>query len=67
MKNAFANPHGADALHRAIFTKIEGWRTEETTKVCSASHRNGGGGRELNRVHMSPKRACHRVEKRRYI
>lgn len=67
MKNAFANPRGADALHRC---DIRGNRRMENggdcERVCGA-HRDGDGGRELNRVHMSPKRACHRVEKRRYI
>lgn len=48
---------------RAIFTEIEGWRRK--LRKCASQH--GGGERELNRVHMSPKRACHRVEKRRYI
>lgn len=52
---------------RAIFAEIERRRTEETAKECAAAHRDGGDGRELNRVHMSSKRACHRVEERRYI
>lgn len=69
MKNAFANPR-ADAVHRprrarTIFNgnrRLEDGGNYEST--CSV---HGGGERELNRVHMSPKRACHRVEKRRYI
>lgn len=32
--------------------------------MCNTMQCDEGGGRELNRVHMSPKRACHRVEKR---
>ena len=69
MKNAFANLRSADALHR-FARDIHGNRRMEDggnyTKVCAAHH-NRGGGRELNRMHMSPKRACHRVEKRWYI
>lgn len=65
MKNAFANPR-ADALHRCA-RDIHGNRRTEDGGNYESVHRNGGGERELNRVHMSPKRACHRVEERRYI
>lgn len=46
----------------------ENRRTEDGGKLRKCASQTGeSGGRELNRVHMSPKRACHRVEKRRYI
>lgn len=52
----------------AIFTEIEGWRTKDGGNYESVQRiATGDGERELNRVHMSPKRVCHRVEKRRYI
>lgn len=40
MKNAFANPRGADTLHRC---EIEGWRNAgNCERVCSASQFGGG-------------------------
>lgn len=65
MKNAFANPR-VDALH-CCARDIPGNRRMEDRGNYESVYRNGGGERELNRVHMSPKRAWHWVEKRRYI
>lgn len=67
MKNAFANPR-ADALHRCARDIHGNRRTEDGGNYESVQRiAMGDGERELNRVHMSPKRVCHRVEKRRYI